>query len=236
MTTLRGAVRTYCRGRSCSAARARRQRRIQLSARSDPELREDPVQVRADRAVREEQAAGRSRGSTAPRRELGDLQLLRGQLIARLGHAAPAALAGCTQLAPRLLAPRCASERIEGVARSPQDARGTRRHVADVGATGRTRAESWRAGTATGSGRSPAPPRSDRLRPPGPRAVPGHDGARARSMCPGDRRRSPRPAPPVRARRRAGRCARAASARSAISQDEITGWYAESPGSNSRSA
>ena len=28
----------------------------------------------------------------------------------------------------------------------------------------------------------------------------------------------------------------AASARSAISQDEITGWYAESPGSNSRSA
>ena len=55
------------------------------------------------------------------RRELGDLQLLRGQLIARLGRAAAAALARRAQLAPRLLAPRRAPERVEGVARGPQD-------------------------------------------------------------------------------------------------------------------
>ena len=78
--------------------------------------------------------------------------------IARLGHVAPAAFPGCAQLAPRMLGPGRASERVEGVTRSPQDARGTRRHVADVAATGRKRAESWRAGTATVSGRPPAPP------------------------------------------------------------------------------
>ena len=53
--------------------------------------------------------------------ELGDLQLLGGQLVARLGDAPPAALARRAQLAPRLLAPRCAAERVEGVARGAQD-------------------------------------------------------------------------------------------------------------------
>lgn len=55
------------------------------------------------------------------RRKLGDLQLLGGELIALLRRAAPAALARRTQLTARLIAPRCASKRFEGVARTPED-------------------------------------------------------------------------------------------------------------------
>src|SRR5215207_6259936 len=92
MTTLSGA---YVRKSAASAASGRRrQRRAQLSARGDPELREDPVQVRADRAVREKQPLANFAVRQPVRRELGYLQLLRRQLIAGLGHAAPAAFPG----------------------------------------------------------------------------------------------------------------------------------------------
>src|SRR4029079_10639543 len=51
MTTLLGRLLTYVAG-----TRRRRQRGAQLRARRDPELRERPVQVGADRAMREKQA------------------------------------------------------------------------------------------------------------------------------------------------------------------------------------
>jgi hypothetical protein len=88
--------------------RARNQRTAQLTARRDPELREHPVQVRADRAMREVQSLTDRAVRQALCRKLGDLQFLRGELIARLGYVTPAPLARRTQLAPRLLAPRCA--------------------------------------------------------------------------------------------------------------------------------
>src|SRR3954463_992717 len=99
----------------------RRQRRAELGARRDAELREHAVQVRADRAMREKQSLTDLPIGQSQRRKLGDLQLLRGQLIAGLGRAAPAALPRRAQLAPRPLTPWRAPERIEGVARSPQD-------------------------------------------------------------------------------------------------------------------
>src|SRR5260370_27217516 len=52
--------------------------------------------------------------------ERGDWYFLRGELMARLGKAMPAPFAGRTQLAPRLLAPRHAAERVESVARGAQ--------------------------------------------------------------------------------------------------------------------
>src|SRR4051794_41735599 len=54
------------------------------------------------------------------RRELRDLQLLRRELVARLGLPPAAPLARGAQLAPRLGAPRGASQRVEGVAGRPQ--------------------------------------------------------------------------------------------------------------------
>src|ERR1700737_4316562 len=72
----------------------RRERRAQLSARSDAELREDPVQVGADRAMREVQALADLAVRQPVRRKLGYLQFLRRQLIASLRHAAPATFPG----------------------------------------------------------------------------------------------------------------------------------------------
>ena len=97
----------------------------------------------------------------------------------------------------------------------PAGRRGTRRHVAAAGATGRMRAGAWRAGTATGSGRSTAPRRSDRRRPPVPRPAPGRDGSPSAIQVPG---RSPTLASTCATRARAASSRsmwRAASARSA---------------------
>src|ERR1700745_2332882 len=134
MTTLFGRARTYARGpsslrctrdmRRSGVHRHRRQRRRELGARRDAELREGAVQVRADRAVREEQALADLAIREPLRRELGDLQLLGGELIACLGHTAPAAFARCAQLPPGLLGPRRGPESIERLARGPQDGTG----------------------------------------------------------------------------------------------------------------
>ena len=170
------------------------------------------------------------------RGELGDLQLLGGELVARLRRRD----AGC---ALPTHAARGAPGRPTARIRARRRCRGrragrrvTRRPAADVGAIGRTRAGSARAGTATVSGRPPAPRRSARPPLPAPRAarracrrpsaihVPGRSPALASTWATRSRASSSR-----------SMC-RAASARSAISQDEITGWYAESLGSNRRSA
>ena len=68
------------------------------------------VQPLADFAVRQ-----------ALRGELSDLQLLRGELIARLGNAAPAPFTRRAQFAPRVLAPPLAAKRVECVARGTQN-------------------------------------------------------------------------------------------------------------------
>ena len=68
------------------------------------------VQPLADLAVRQ-----------ALRRELCDLQLLRGELVARRGNAAPAPFTRRAQFAPRVLAPPLAAKRVEGVARGTQN-------------------------------------------------------------------------------------------------------------------
>jgi hypothetical protein len=78
--------------------------------------------MRADRAVREVQALADLAVREAVCGKLGDLQFLRGELIARVWDATSAPLARRTQLAARLLAPRRTPERVEGVARSAQDA------------------------------------------------------------------------------------------------------------------
>jgi hypothetical protein len=76
--------------------------------------------MRAHRPRRDEQlltdlTVGESLG-----RQLGDLQLLRRQLIAGFRHATAARLTGRAQLAAGLVAPRLAAERVEGVARGAQ--------------------------------------------------------------------------------------------------------------------
>src|SRR5690242_20706715 len=102
-------------------AGGRRQRSAELGARGDPELREDLVQVGADRPMRQEQALADLAVREPLGGELGDLQLLRGQLVARLGCPPPAPLPRCPQLASCLVAPWPASEGVEGVARGTQD-------------------------------------------------------------------------------------------------------------------
>jgi hypothetical protein len=69
--------------------RGRRQRSAQFSAGGDPELREHPVQVGADRAMREVQPLADLAVRQALCRKLSDLQFLCGQLIARLGNVTP---------------------------------------------------------------------------------------------------------------------------------------------------
>ena len=85
--------------------RARRHRRAELGARGDPELREHPVQVRADRAMGEVEPLPDLAIRKPVCSQLGDLQLLSGQLIARLRYPAPAALAGSAQLGSCLVSP-----------------------------------------------------------------------------------------------------------------------------------
>src|SRR3954454_6411736 len=66
------------------------QRSAQLATRRDPELREHPVQVGADRAMREEQSPADLPVGQAVGGELGDLELLGSQLVACLRDATTA--------------------------------------------------------------------------------------------------------------------------------------------------
>src|SRR3954447_26194921 len=93
----------------------------QLGPRGDPQLWESAVQVRADGAMREVEPLPDLAVREALCRELGDLQLLCGQLVARLRDATPASLAGGAQLASRLLPPRHAAKGVEAVARGAQN-------------------------------------------------------------------------------------------------------------------
>src|SRR3954454_13474612 len=69
------------------------QRAAQLGPGGDPQLGEDPVQVAADRAVREVEPLPDLAVGQALRGHLGDLQLLPRQLVAGLRGAAAAGLA-----------------------------------------------------------------------------------------------------------------------------------------------
>jgi hypothetical protein len=71
----------------CGSVRGGRTERFaQLRAPGHAELREQPVQVRADRAVGEEEALADLAVRETFRRQLRDLELLRGQLRPCLGH------------------------------------------------------------------------------------------------------------------------------------------------------
>ena len=80
-------------GEGVSGHGTRREHSAQLAPGGDPELREHPVQVRADRAMREVQPLADFAVRQALRGELSDLQLLRGGLVACRGDAAPAPFA-----------------------------------------------------------------------------------------------------------------------------------------------
>src|SRR4051812_47061343 len=96
------------------------ERRPQLRTRRDPELRENAVEVGADRAVGEEQPLA----DLTVRQPLGgqfrDLQLLGGEPIACVRGAWPDLLAGGTQLLSRALAPACRAQGVEEVNRVAQ--------------------------------------------------------------------------------------------------------------------
>src|SRR5216683_3162955 len=85
----------------------------QLCARSDVELREQPVQVRADCAVGEVEALADLAVRATLCRQLRDLELLRCQLGPRFGHASARRLAGRAQLAARTLGVAKEAKRLE---------------------------------------------------------------------------------------------------------------------------
>src|SRR5215831_1298963 len=89
--------------RSPLRAVRRLKRFADLSARRYAELREQPVQVRAHRPVREIKPLADLSVREACGRQLRDLELLRAQLGPRLGNATARALAGGTHLATRAL-------------------------------------------------------------------------------------------------------------------------------------
>jgi hypothetical protein len=66
--------------------------RLELTARCDSESRKDPVEVGADRAVRQEEPLAYLPVREALCRKVGDLEFLGGDLIARCRIAAPARL------------------------------------------------------------------------------------------------------------------------------------------------
>ena len=99
---------------TCVAQRVRK-----LSAIADPELRKRPVQVGGDGAGGEEEPLSDLGVREAAGRELGDLQLLRRELIKGPRHAPDARLAAGPQLLPGTLGPRDGAESVEEVARGP---------------------------------------------------------------------------------------------------------------------
>src|SRR4029453_7911522 len=82
--------------------------------------REGPVQVRPDRAVRKEESIADLAIGQPLGRQLRDLELLRGQAIARVGRAGPDRLAGGTQLLASAVTPAGGSQRVEELACAPQ--------------------------------------------------------------------------------------------------------------------
>src|SRR4029079_11422070 len=90
------------------------ERVAELGAGGDAELREQAVQVRSDRAVREVQALADLAVREPLCRQLADLQLLRGQLRPRTRVAASRRLAGRAQLTERAL---CEAEQAKSLAR-----------------------------------------------------------------------------------------------------------------------
>jgi hypothetical protein len=89
----------------------------QLRSGGDPELWKDPVEVRSDRAVGEEQPLADLAIGQARRRQLGDLQLLGGEPVASVRRARPDLLAGGSQLLPCAFAPARRAQNIELVDR-----------------------------------------------------------------------------------------------------------------------
>jgi hypothetical protein len=93
---------------------------MQLAAGGDAELGEHPVQVVADRPVRDEQlladlAVGQPLGSHP-----GDLKLLRRQLIPGIGDASAAGFPRCAQFLPGDLGQLGGAERVKTIAGRPQ--------------------------------------------------------------------------------------------------------------------
>src|SRR4029077_5473846 len=91
------------------------QRRVELPARGDAELREHVAQVPFDRARADEQLRADLRVRKALAGEPGDLLLLRRQLPARPGAALPRLLARRQQLAAGALGERLHADRVEQV-------------------------------------------------------------------------------------------------------------------------
>ena len=70
--------------------RSRRDRRVELAAGGNSELREDPVQVHADGAVRDVELLTDFPVRQAIGGQARDLELLRRQLVPGMGSPAPA--------------------------------------------------------------------------------------------------------------------------------------------------
>src|SRR5258708_25281813 len=81
---------TTARRRSAGRVGEVEQGRVKLAARRDSELREDPTQVVRDRPVRDVELLADLMVGQAFRGHLGNLELLTGQLVPRLGHPATA--------------------------------------------------------------------------------------------------------------------------------------------------
>src|SRR5437868_6269947 len=93
--------------------RPRLEGRTQLRPGGDPELREDPVEVRSDGAMGKKQPLADLAVRQARCRQLGDLQLLGSQPVAGVGRARPDLLAGGSQLAAGAFTPAVRSQAVE---------------------------------------------------------------------------------------------------------------------------
>ena len=89
-------------------------------ARRHPELREDVVEVRAHRAVRQVELLADLAVGQPRRRQPGDLELLGGESLGRGDRPGGAGLAGRPQLLAGALAPRDGAQRITCLAGRPQ--------------------------------------------------------------------------------------------------------------------
>src|SRR5258708_38214368 len=91
------------------------ERSLQFGPGGDPELGEDAIQMRADGAVGQIKSLADLAVAQAFGGHLGDLQFLRGELIARLGGPWPTLFPGGTQLLPRTFGPRDHAESVESL-------------------------------------------------------------------------------------------------------------------------
>src|SRR5215211_3854278 len=102
-----------CSGRLGSRGCGGGQDAGELRARADAELREHPIEVRAHRAGREVEPLADLAVAQSAGGELRDLQLLRGQVISRIGCSADARLSRGTQLLTRGLSQAAKREGVE---------------------------------------------------------------------------------------------------------------------------